>query len=647
MTPYIIEPTRAAASRQAARVVEVFGAQMGKTEGILDVVGHRLDERPAPCLYVGPNKDFLKEQIEPRFMALLDGCKSLSLKVARGKSSTKTRKMVAGVPLRLAHAGSSAALKSDPAALAIVDEYDEMGGNVRGQGGVLGLVELRGGTYADFVCIVTSTPSKGRVEAVRDQRSGLFFWDVAAPDELESPTWSLFQQGSRHHWCWPCPHCSDYFVPRRNLLRYPKSGTPMERSQYVTVECPSCGIDIEHSYKTTMNERGRYVAPGQTIDKEGNVSGAFTQRKALSYWASGLASPFVTWTDRVAAYLDATEMQDDAEIQTAVNGGFGECYSPGLGDTAEWSELKEKSKNSRYQRGSVPDGVEFLCLTVDVQKRSLPWVLRGWGGRATSWLVDYGHIRGETAEQEVWDRLSEMCDDHHDGLPIKLAFVDSGFRPGKPDTLPLNRIYEFCRQKGKRVRPTKGSSNPMRTPLLISRLELNRKGKSSRYGLDYIRLDTDHWKQWVHERITWDEMRPGAWMLPRGVDDDYCRQVVGEVRVKAANGPPEWKERGRHHDFLDCEAMQAAAGYLLNVHRMPAPVSQQAAPGLPKTDDATMHDDGRKPEATKEAGSETDARPDAPLSEDEDSKAKQHVRKAPRAVIRRGRRVIRSPYLPR
>ena len=43
-----------------------------------------------------------------------------------GDPQKKTLKRVAGTRLRLAHAGSSTALKSDPAAVALVDEYDEM-----------------------------------------------------------------------------------------------------------------------------------------------------------------------------------------------------------------------------------------------------------------------------------------------------------------------------------------------------------------------------------------------------------------------------------------------------------------------------------------------------------------------------------------
>jgi hypothetical protein len=98
MTPYIVDIERAAASGEWRRIVAVMTSQMGKTEMMLDLAGQRLDQRPAPILYVGPEA--------PPLMA----------KVARGKRMTKTRKVVAGVPFRLAHAGSSAPLKSDPAA---------------------------------------------------------------------------------------------------------------------------------------------------------------------------------------------------------------------------------------------------------------------------------------------------------------------------------------------------------------------------------------------------------------------------------------------------------------------------------------------------------------------------------------------------
>jgi phage terminase large subunit GpA-like protein len=573
----VVEPERAAASGRWKRVVLVFGAQTGKSEAMLDVAGQRLDQRPGPILYVGPTRQFVTEQFEPRVMALLDEAPTLTNKLARGKRMTKTRKMIAGVPLRLAHAGSSTALKSDPAALAIVDEYDEMLGNVHQQGGPLGLVERRGDTYADFCCCVTSTPKRGRA-AVEKDASGLQFWAVSDAIDIESPIWQLWQQGTRHHWCWPCPHCEQYFVPRFALLRFPLKVAPLVAARETFLECPSCGGVITDEHKTEMNARGRYVAPGQTIDKSGQVTGDHEEVKAISFWVSGLASPFVTFGERVAVLVEAQQSGDDAMVQQAVNAGFGELYSPGGGEVPEWMEIAEKSRAATYVRGEVPKDVLYLTLSCDVQRHSIPWAIRGWGARASSWLINYGYLRGDTTEEEVWQALGDLVTTPIGGLPIKLAFIDSGFRPGKTDTLPLNRVYEFCRRFIRRVRPTKGSSAPMRTPLLISKIEVRRKdGRAAQFGLDLVRLDTDHWKSWVHERLRWPVDHIGGWHVFKGVDEDYCHQIVSEARLKLPTGRVEWVQRHRDNHFFDCEAMQAAAGYLLNVQRIPLRENAQKA----------------------------------------------------------------------
>jgi phage terminase large subunit GpA-like protein len=618
LTPYIVEPSSVIASAKYKRVVLAFGAQTGKTEMILDVAGQRLDQRPAPILYVGPNKQFLSEQFEPRVMALLDEAPTLTAKLARGKRMTKTRKVVGGVPFRLAHAGSSTALKSDPAALALVDEYDEMRANVNQQGGPLGLVERRGDTYADFVCVVTSTPKRGRMSTVEDKTSGLFFWDVALAEDIESPIWQLWQQGTRHHWCWPCPHCDEYFVPRFDLLRFPLKATPLEAARATYLECPRCGGVIEDSHKASMNAHGRYVAPGQRVDDAGIVRGDPPDTLAASFWVSGLASPFVSFGERVAVLVEAQQSGDEAMVQQAINAGFGELYSPGGGEVPEWMEIKQKSQQSTYKRGEVPADVMYLTLTCDVQKQSIPWVMRGWGARATSWLINYGYLRGDTAEEEIWAALGDLVTTPVEGLPIRLSFVDSGFRPGKTDTLPLNRVYEFCRRFMRRVRPTKGSSSAMRTPLIFSRIEVSRKdGRAAKYGLELVRLDTDHWKSWVHERLRWPEDHIGGWHVFNGIDDDYCHQLVSEARLKQPTGRVEWVQRSRDNHFFDCEAMQAAAGYLLNVQRIP----------LQKPNDRTKDGVGKKPETPSEIV--TLASQPAP----------------PPSSGRRGRRVVRSSYL--
>jgi phage terminase large subunit GpA-like protein len=122
LTPYVIPFERAFANPRYRRVVLVTAAQQGKTDALLDIIAERLDDRPAPIIYVAPSKEFATDQFEPRLVELLRQAPSLAGKVLGGlesKRQKKTLKRIAGTRVRLAHAGSSVALKSDPTALAL------------------------------------------------------------------------------------------------------------------------------------------------------------------------------------------------------------------------------------------------------------------------------------------------------------------------------------------------------------------------------------------------------------------------------------------------------------------------------------------------------------------------------------------------
>ncbi len=88
-------------------------------------------------------------------------------------------------------------MKSSQAGLALVDELDQLLANVKGhQGDPLALVEARGDTFPAFMAAVASTPSVGASEVELDPVSGLEFWKVAPPEDLQSPIWRLWQ--TRH-----------------------------------------------------------------------------------------------------------------------------------------------------------------------------------------------------------------------------------------------------------------------------------------------------------------------------------------------------------------------------------------------------------------------------------------------------------------
>lgn len=564
-TPYMIPFARAVASGAYRRVIAVTAAQVGKTDTVLDLIGARLDQRPAPIIYVGPTRDFLVDQFEPRLMALFDQADTLADKVVRGRLMKKTLKYVAGTRVRLAHAGSATALKSDPAALALIDEYDGMLTDVQRQGNALALAEARGETYADFVAAVTSTPSRGTVDTEADAVTGLEFWKPGEAEEIESPIWQLWQEGTRYHWTWPCPRCGKFFIPRLKLLTWPTHGTAAEAGAGAFLECPHCRGRITDNEKEWMNARGIYVAPGQTISEDGQALGELPPRATCSFWVSGLASPFSTWGKRVEDLLDAQASGDPGRIQTVINAQFGELYAPGGGDVPEWREVM--ALRLPYQERTLPVGVVFLVASIDVQKNRLVFVIRGWGARATSWLIDAGEIWGDTSTLEVWSELDDLLSSPIGEKRIKVAYIDSGFRPGKKDVVPEHRVYEFCRTHQRFVFPCKGTDT-MATPFIRRRIEVNPTGGASKYGLELIRLSTDHWKLWVHERIRWPVDAVGAWHLHQEATEDYCRQIVSEARTKTPAGRPQWVTRARENHYFDCECMNAAAAFMLGAHRI-------------------------------------------------------------------------------
>lgn len=584
------------------RVVAVTSAQSGKTEGMLDVIGARLDQRPAPIIYVGPTKEFLTDQFEPRLMGLLDDAATLRNKVVRGRRMKKTLKHVAGVRVRLAHAGSSSALKSDPAALALIDEFDEMMANVKGQGDVLGLVEARGETYADFVTAVTSTPSRGLVETELDDESGLEFWARSATGDLESPIWKLWQEGTRHHWTWPCRHCHEYFVPRFKQLRWPERATPAQAKRDAYLVCPRCGGVHGETDKVWMNERGAMVAPGQTvqlIDDHPAVHGAPVESSTLSMWTSGLCSPFVTWGQRAETYLTALLSGDHDRIQTAMNAAFGECYSmTASGDVPEWQEIMERRQP--YRAGDIPSGGLRLVMGVDVQKFSLIYVIRAFGSRGTSWLVDNGQLYGPTDDDDVWSSLADLMMQPIGGLHIEKVFIDSGFRPDKPEQGNEHKVYEFCRRFSWLCSPTKGRDFQT-PPYRVSKIEVKPDGKRALYSIELVTLSTDFFKSLVVSRIRTPSGVAGAFYVHDEVSEDYCKQLTSEARV-VVEGKPRWVKRSRHNHFLDCEALCAAIGYAMNVQRIPEGVERPTG-ALPVADDGGSAEGDEPPPSPRPSSS--------------------------------------------
>jgi phage terminase large subunit GpA-like protein len=536
---------------------------MSKTESVLNIIGACLDDDPGPVIYVGPTRSNVEKVIEPRLMAMLKSAKGLWAGFEKGRIS-KTAKRIDGVMCRLAWAGSASELASQEAQLAVMDEVDRMAFDVSGEGSPIELVDARLATYANSKLILTSTPTEGNVTEKADPDSGLTHWELAEPDDIRSKIWRLWQEGTRFEWAWPCPGCHAFFIPRFNLLKWPEKSTVANAKRKAYVECPHCQFHIDEKRKTKMNLDGRFVAPGQSIDKKGKVTPPLEINDHHSFWISGLASPWKSFGQRAAEFLTVARSGDSARVQGVINTSFGELFKTG-GAAPAWESIK--TLGAGYTFGQFPIGPLALTCGVDVQKDRLVWCVRGWAYGMESWLIDYGEHFGNTGEDQVWDALEGTLQTEWGDLGIRRMAIDSGYRPGDQWRRPDHMVYRFCRKWVGMAVPTKGRDEQSK-PVHSAEIDVKENGKIIKKGLRLWHIDSDYFKSWVHARLSQPPGSNGTWHLPVDISDDYCQQVTAEAKVLKASGKAQWVRIRKENHLLDCEALNVAAAHMLSLQTL-------------------------------------------------------------------------------
>lgn len=543
--PYIVPISQAAANFKYNRITAVMGTQMGKSVGFENIVGWRMDDDPVPVLYIAPTSSMIDSTIEPKIMDMLEQCSSLKRKFDV-KRSTKYVKWIGGVKFRFAWAGSPSEMAADSAGLILVDEVDRIVNTSEGDS--TEIIEARGDAYVDSKVVYTATPTGGKVEKSKHEKSGLEHWSIADKEKLFSKIWQLWQQGTRHEWAVPCPDCGDYFIPHSGLLWWPgKDGdeevSPTVAEKEARLICPCCGVQIKDKYRQQMNKRGVPVAPGESITKSGEIVGV-ADTEGNSHFSFAVSGMFSFSAKKSLGYcakrlVNAINSGDPESLQGVYNTVFGECYLL-TGEVPEWESVKLQSW--KYHSQELIGNPEKILCTVDVQKNRLVYVVRAWFKGLGSALIEHGELWGNTLDEAVWDELADMYDNSYDGFEIDEIGVDCGYRDDK--------VFAFVNAHKGRARALRGDK--LDKPYRCIKLDVNNKGKVRKKGSQRWEFDSSRAKAWVHTRIGWAHNKRSFWLLPADISTDYCKQIVGEEFIPSSG---TWKKVGENH-FLDCEAMQ-------------------------------------------------------------------------------------------
>ena len=216
---------------------------------------------------------------------------------------------------------------------------------------------------------------------------------------------------------------------------------------------------------------------------------------------------------------------------------------------------------------------------------SVPLDRSGVVGQRPGHVVDYGHheVASDSlgVEQALMVALREMKEMFAEGWPKgrvegdrvlpEQVFIDSGF------TAPA--VYAFCRESGERFRPAIGRgaaqqhhqwyNRPTQTGsicrLIGEGYHVNLLPAEKLY---LVQIDSDHWKTWVHQRLSTPMDKPGAMTLFHALPQEHlalAKHLTAEAKmeeyVPGKGTVTRWERIRRSNHWFDALYNACAAGH--------------------------------------------------------------------------------------
>ncbi|GCZ68290.1 phage terminase large subunit [Escherichia coli] len=569
VAPYVIEPMNCLASREYDAVIFVGPARTGKTIGLIDDwVIYNVICDPADMLIIQMTEEKAREHSKKRLARTFRVSPEVVSRLSPNKNDNNVydRTFLAGNYLKIGWPSVNIMSSSDYKCVALTD-YDRFPEDIDGEGDAFSLASKRTTTFmSSGMTLVESSPGRD----VKDVK-----WRRTSPHEAPPTTGilSLYNRGDRRRWYWPCPHCGEYFQPCGDVVAgFRDIADPVLASEAAYIQCPSCSGRILPEQKRELNGRGVWLRDGESINADGSRYGDPRRSRIASFWMEGPAAAYQTLSQLVYKLLTAEQEYEttgsEETLKTVINTDWGLPYLPRASMEQRKSELLEQRAEPVPSR-SVPDGVNFLVATVDVQAgrhRRFVVQVTGYGSRGERWIIDRYNItqslRGDSDGEsqridpasypEDWDVL--LTDVFHKSWPLAsdpsqqmrlmAMAVDSGGEDGVTDN--AYKFWRRCRRDGlgKRIYLFKGDS--IRRAKLITRTFPDNTGRTGRRAqaagdVPLWLLQTDALKDRVNNALWRDSPGPGYVHFPDWLGSWFYDELTYEER--SSDG--KWSKPGR------------------------------------------------------------------------------------------------------
>lgn len=522
-TPYLKEPMDRFTDPLIEKIVLCFGAQLGKTETELNMIGYALDQTASPTMMVYPTDTIAKFASDKRVQPMIKSVKSISDKFDEG-SKLLELDFNNGNYIVLVGANSPSSLSSRSIKYLFFDEIDKYPAFAGKEADPIKLATERTKTFVDKKIVMVSTPT------------------------VESGNiWQAFMSANeRRQYYVPCPHCGVSQVLKFKQIKWPEEhndNADMIRDT-AYYECEHCGERIYDKHKMEMLRSGEWRAVNKSQSKV----------RSVSYHLSSIYSPWVTFGD--VAYEFKNSKGTPATLMNFINSWLAEPWKSSKTKSTQNLEFTQSS----YPCGVVPDKAVLLIASVDVQLDHFWWEVRAYAPGVKSYLIDYG-------QASTWEDLEEIIinreypSEYGEPRQVMKAGIDSGFR--------TDEVYQFCSRFPEVCIPIKGSSNhsTMAAPYTMTSIEKGVVG-----GLKLYVLNTDYWKDFIFARMIRPADEDSTIHLYKNCPQEYSDHLRSEEKqeirnVKTGAVTVQWKPLTSHpvNHLLDTCTYNAAVADIAGV----------------------------------------------------------------------------------
>lgn len=394
VTPYMVEPTDMLISRRYEAVVLVAPAQTGKTQAILNLIAYAVINDPAPVLVVHMSRPDAQAWVEDKLNPMVRHSPTILDRLGKDRDDDALfRKRFRGMNVDIVNPDARKLSSRSPRWVMLTD-FDH-------HPVTLGRADQpEGTTFTKGLGRVTTWQTRGTVYV--ESTPGFYQSDpdwaqpAAAPHMLPPADHGivpLYNAGTRGRFYWTCPDCDTPFEPRFDRLHYDAGLSPLAAGESARMTCPHCGSLLAPSHKAELTRAGTWMHETEDGGVAPMGDAAVRHTTVASYALDGTLAAFGNWAALVAGYVEADRRAREEEDETALANWtlekLGRPYRPRQDEDDDALTLARlKDGRIAQARGTAPDWVRFVTVSVDVQGTYFAVQITGWAPDGTRTVVD-------------------------------------------------------------------------------------------------------------------------------------------------------------------------------------------------------------------------------------------------------------------